>query len=81
MYSVKADIKEKAREIAKHIIETYDVINKDNLPNALWMAAINMAEWKDEQFKESVNKAMKRLEINLELTEAELTHIRKLFNF
>lgn len=72
---------EKAREIAKHIIETYDVINKDNLPNALWMAAINMAEWKDEQFKESVNKAMKRLEINLELTEAELTHIRKLFNF
>ena len=71
----------KASEIAKHIIETYDVINKDNLPNALWMAAINMAEWKDEQFKESVNKAMKRLEINLELTEAELTHIRKLFNF
>lgn len=42
---------------------------------------VEMAEWKDEQFKESVNKAMKRLETNLQLTEAESTHIRKLFNF
>ena len=40
---------QKAKEIAKHILETYPVINKDNLPNALWFAAIEMAEWKDEQ--------------------------------
>lgn len=44
-------------------------------------AAMLMAEWKDEQFKESVNKAMKYLETNLQLTEAESTHICKLFNF
>lgn len=42
---------------------------------------VEMARWKDEQFKESVNKAIKRLEINLKLTEDESTHIRKLFNF
>ena len=39
---------DKAVEIARHIIETYADINKDNLPNALWFAAINMAEWKDK---------------------------------
>ena len=39
----------KATEIAKHILETYPVINKDNLPNALWFAAIEMAEWKEQQ--------------------------------
>lgn len=44
----KEEVYEKASEIAKHIIETYDVINKDNLPNALWFAAIHMAEWKDK---------------------------------
>lgn len=52
----KEEVYEKAREIAKHIIETYDVINKDNLPNALWMAAVKMAEWKDEQFKKEVSE-------------------------
>lgn len=52
----KDDIYKKASEIAKHIIETYNDINKDNLPNALWMAAVNMAEWKDEQFKKEVSE-------------------------
>lgn len=41
--------KKKTKEIAKHILETYPVINKDNLPNALWFAAIEMAEWKEQQ--------------------------------
>ena len=49
--------------------------------NAIYDSCLEIVQWKDEQFKESVNKAMKRLEINLELTEAESTHIRKLFNF
>lgn len=41
--------------------------------------AVEMARWKDEQFKEFVNKAIKYLEINLQLTEAESTHIRNIF--
>ena len=52
----KEEDQKKASEIAKHIIETYDVINKDTLPNALWMAAVKMAEWKDEQFKKEVSE-------------------------
>jgi hypothetical protein len=52
----KEEVYKKASEIAKHIIETYDVINKDNLPNALWLATVKMAEWKDEQFKKEVSE-------------------------
>lgn len=52
----KEEVYKKASEIAKHIIETYDVINKDNLPNALWFAAVKMAERKDERFKKEVSE-------------------------
>lgn len=48
---------DKATEIARHIIETYADINKDNLPNALWFAAINMAEYKEQQMIELWNVA------------------------
>ena len=41
---------EKSKRIAKHILETYSVINQDNLPNALWFAAIHMAEYKDDYY-------------------------------
>lgn len=73
----------KAREICctqgcrrfDYCIETY------GHPCDTYTNCVQIAEWKDEQFKESVNKAMKYLETNLQLTEAESTHIRKLFNF
>lgn len=64
---------EKARQLAEISKNFYDELSRKT--------ALEMAEWKDEQFKESVNKAMKYLETNLQLTEAESTHIRKLFNF
>ena len=61
---------DKATDIARHIIETYADINKDNLPNALWFAAINMAEWKDknpsiETIKAIVCYALKHTNIML----------------
>lgn len=70
---------EKAYQIAWEYTKHYD----PNCCKQEWveMGAREMAKWKDLQFKESVNKAMKYLETNLQLTEAESTHIRKLFNF
>lgn len=50
--------KDKATEITRHIIETYSDINKDNLPNALWFAAMNMAEWKDKNPSTETIKAI-----------------------
>ena len=52
----------KAVDIAQHILETYPVINKDNLPNALWFAAVEMSEWKDEQFKNKIEELFNDLE-------------------
>lgn len=54
----REQIEQKAKEIAKHILEIYPVINKDNLPNALWFAAIDMAEWLLENEKVNADKAI-----------------------
>lgn len=41
--------------------------------------AVEMAEWKDKQFQTAINKTMKYLEKNLQLSEAESEHIRNIF--
>ena len=47
----------------------------------IYDAILEACEMKDKKFQDAVNKAMKYLEKTLQLTEAESTHIRKLFNF
>ena len=56
----------KAKNIAKHILETYPVINKNNLPNALWFSALEMAEWKEKQM---IDKACEWLKKHLTFEE------------
>jgi len=47
--------------------------------NTLTKKFLEMAEWKDQQFQTAINKTMKYLEKNLQLSEAESEHIRNIF--